>query len=262
MAASEPVVPSNAVLSFVVGHYAPDPAPARFWVVPDCSADPSPPSFGSAGGSVPDHFETSPSADPQGTDSSLVTRHPSLVRGLLVEWTAPGRCTLGWAWFDLYSTNAAPVRADGPRVPVRSPHDGRIRFDLELRGGDVAVSAGGVPLPDLSRRGLVSPDSPHPVSFAGRLFVLFRAAVRATPSPAEEPHAKSAESEPHAESAEPRPGEADPLPEGAAERSEAGGVSHAESAESDSHAESAENAEPRSGGSGAEPPLVGHPPAP
>ena len=203
MAASEPVVPSNAVLSFVVGHYAPDPAPARFWVVPDCSADPSPPSFGSAGGSVSDHFETSPSADPQGTDSSLVTRHPSLVHGLLVEWTAPGRCTLGWAWFDLYSTNAAPVRADGPRVPVRSPHDGRIRFDLELRGGDVAVSAGGVPLPDLSRRGLVSPDSPHPVSFAGRLFVLFRAAVRATPGPAaEEPHAESAEPDPHAESAE------------------------------------------------------------
>ena len=204
MAASEPVVPSNAVLSIAVGHFAPDPAPARFWVVPDCSADPE-----SSAGAVPS---------------------APLVHGLLVEWTAPGRCTLGWAWFDLYSTNAAPVRADGPRVPVRSPYDGIMRFDLELRGGDASVFARGVPLPDLSRRGLVSPDSPHPVAFAGRLFGLLRATVRATPSPApSEPHA---ESKPHAESAEPRPGEAGPLPEGAAERSEAGGVSHAEAAES------------------------------
>ena len=161
MVASEPVVPSNAVLSVAVGLNAPDPVPSRFWIVPDCPAD-----------------------SPLGS---------SRVRGLLFERESPDCRTLGWAWFDLFGTNAAPIEADGPRIPVHPAADGLQRFDLEFCGGNVAVFSGGAPVPELARSGIVSVAEPHAVAFAGRLFALCKASVRAlaagstAPDPAFEP---------------------------------------------------------------------------
>ena len=165
MAASDPVLPTNTRLSIAVGLNLPtNPVPARFWIVPEAVADPSP----SSG-------------------------EPAL--GLLLESDDHCQCTLGWARLRLFDPDSAPVgEADGPRVRVQPPADGIQLIELDLVGGDVVVRYGGRPLPELRRPGLVAPDRAHTIAFAGRLFILFKATVLALPAePVSDPESDAGE---------------------------------------------------------------------
>ena len=156
-AASEPVVPSNAVLSVVVRAW-PDGSYPLFWIVPDDTA-----------------------AFPS----------PAAVDGLLLGRAPEGGWNLGWARLVLFGGGAVPENGSvGRRVAVHPSSDGTIRIDLRLLDGTVAVAAGDEPLPALSRPDIFSAAAPHAVAFAGHSFELLRADVRvlaagsAAPDPA------------------------------------------------------------------------------
>ena len=159
-AASEPVVPSNAVLSVVVRAW-PDDSYPLFWIVPDDTA-----------------------AFPS----------PAAVDGLLLGRAPEGGWNLGWARLVLFGGGAVPENGSvGRRVAVHPSSDGTIRIDLRFLDGTVAVAVGGEPLPALFRPDFFSAAAPHAVAFAGHSFELLRADVRvlaagsAAPDPAFEP---------------------------------------------------------------------------
>jgi len=210
MAASEPVVPSNAVLAVSVRPW-PDYAYPRFWIVPDDT-----PAFRPGSGRV---------------------------RGLLLERCSHG-WNAGWADLDLFGGGDAPERGTaGERIhlpPDAIDPDGAVRVELQFLGGAVTVLAGGKPVPKLAGDRPVSAVEPHAVAFVGNSFEFLQADVRVlpppTPSPEEKPHAESAEFESHAETAETAETAEAALPEG--------GSGEAEPPPVDSHAEIAETAEP------------------
>ena len=182
MAASEPVVPSNAVLAVSVRPW-PDWAFSRFWIVPDDT-----PAFRPGSGRV---------------------------RGLLLE-RCPHGWNAGWADLDLFGGGDAPERgtaADRIHLPSDAiDPDGAVRVELQFLDGAVTVLAAGKPVPALAGDRPVSATQPHAVAFVGNSFEFLQADVRVlpppTPSPADEPHAEFAEFESHAETtetAEPEP---------------------------------------------------------
>lgn len=155
-AASEPVVPSNAVLSVVVRPW-PENSFSRFWIVPDDA-------------------EAFPS--------------PAAVNGLVLERSPEGDWSLGWARLVLFGGGSAPVRGSlRGLVSVRPDPDGTIRIELRIVDGTATVAVGGKSFPELARPNLVSAAAPHAVAFAGNCFELLRADVRSVSgdSPAPDP---------------------------------------------------------------------------
>ncbi|MBQ9726098.1 MAG: hypothetical protein IJV65_01155 [Kiritimatiellae bacterium] len=151
MAASEPVVPSNAVLAVSVRPW-PDYAYPRFWIVPDDT-----PAFRPGSGRV---------------------------RGLLLERCSHG-WNAGWADLDLFGGGDAPERGTGgERIhlpPDAIDPDGAVRVELQFLGGAVTVLAGGKPVPKLAGDRPVSAARPHAVAFVGNSFEFLQADVRVLP---------------------------------------------------------------------------------
>ena len=151
-AASEPVVPSNALLAVSIRPWPDDNYP-RFWIVPD--------------------------------NSPAFRQRPGRVRGLLLERSSRG-WNAGWADFDLFGSGGVPAPGTaGPRINLPAAAigpDGTVRVELRILEGNVTVAVGGEPLPSLDSPGLLHAGEPHAIAFAGHAFELTEATVLALPA--------------------------------------------------------------------------------